>query len=685
MLLTSSLVVGVVFLSAAQICFSVDIRLPPRITESSPREIIFRDDGDVELICKAEGTPAPTIEWWKNGHVYGSEANNIFTESGVHINQLSRFDEGAFQCVAINNYGRSLSNVTMLRRAVFGSYPSPDVKDHGTLNLGDYFMLPVDKIPVFPSPSFGWFTAEDVAASVAQLVKTNDRVQIDDEGNLHFAHLEMSDGNVNNLYKCNVHNAYLDRTAGGSYSRFRVSSAAVSKRKPVRAFISHSPVVALLGKSVSLRCFFQGYPTPKLQWSKTGSSTLPAGRYDIPPYNTELKLRNIQQSDEGEYRCRASNEMETVDEFIHVDVQAEPYFERPEHRPSNINVTEGDTVTFLCNATAEPVASVQWFRNGYSLDPSAMPSRMRILSGGQKLTISEVCKYCTADRADTHTDLMVIQCNASNVHGYVFVDAYVNVLMKTMLTERPEDRQVEYNDTSTELLCSATTDDSVSLSVSWYHVYPEGPDNLVRNGTGVTVYNGTDRSRLRFQAKSYDDWLRLVGKYKCKASNGYSEDVATVQLSVTSPPLAEQTTVVAPISEEVAGASMADLWWLWLLIVLLLLLLILLICCCICCCRRCKGDTYFVDKKERQDHKDPEKELADSSLKPYHRQDVDPLKGSRASLGDSVNSGSDEDDDLNEYGDIDAGKFTEDGSFIGDYADNQRRGHSRRGVDSSYA
>ena len=34
---------------------------------------------------------------------------------------------------------------------------------------------------------------------------------------------------------------------------------------------------------------------------------------------------------------------------------------------------------------------------------------------------------------------------------------------------------------------------------------------------------------------------------------------------------------------------------------------------------------------------------------------------------------SDEDEEsLNEYGDVDAGKFTEDGSFIGDYQSEQR-------------
>ena len=51
------------------------------------------------------------------------------------------------------------------------------------------------------------------------------------------------------------------------------------------------------------------------------------------------------------------------------------------------------------------------------------------------------------------------------------------------------------------------------------------------------------------------------------------------------------------------------------------------------------------------------------------RRDSEPLKGSRASLVSSTQTGSEDDDasSLNEYGDIDAGKFNEDGSFIGDY------------------
>lgn len=43
--------------------------------------------------------------------------------------------------------------------------------------------------------------------------------------------------------------------------------------------------------------------------------------------------------------------------------------------------------------------------------------------------------------------------------------------------------------------------------------------------------------------------------------------------------------------------------------------------------------------------------------------------GVRASPPSLRKSVSDDDISLNEYGDIDAGKFTEDGSFIGDYND----------------
>jgi len=55
-----------------------------------------------------------------------------------------------------------------------------------------------------------------------------------------------------------------------------------------------------------------------------------------------------------------------------------------------------------------------------------MPERMRLSSDGTELTLYDVCKDCD----DGSSDLQVIMCNASNVHGYAFGDGYVNVLGK---------------------------------------------------------------------------------------------------------------------------------------------------------------------------------------------------------------------------------------------------------------
>ena len=56
-------------------------------------------------------------------------------------------------------------------------------------------------------------------------------------------------------------------------------------------------------------------------------------------------------------------------------------------------------------------------------------ARMEVTEDGKRLSIHELCKDCGVGE----TDLRVIQCNVSNTHGYVFADAYLNVLRKCMV------------------------------------------------------------------------------------------------------------------------------------------------------------------------------------------------------------------------------------------------------------
>lgn len=76
------------------------------------------------------------------------------------------------------------------------------------------------------------------------------------------------------------------------------------------------------------------------------------------------------------------------------------------------------------------VFTYKWLRPIHIVVVAAnLPPRVRLTRGGKQLTLLKVCKQCD----DGTSDLQVIQCNASNVHGYAFGDGYVNVLSKRRL------------------------------------------------------------------------------------------------------------------------------------------------------------------------------------------------------------------------------------------------------------
>jgi len=53
-----------------------------------------------------------------------------------------------------------------------------------------------------------------------------------------------------------------------------------------------------------------------------------------------------------------------------------------------------------------------------------LPVKYSLSADGSSLRVYNVCRDC----ADNTTDLQVIQCNASNQHGYAFTAGYLNVL-----------------------------------------------------------------------------------------------------------------------------------------------------------------------------------------------------------------------------------------------------------------
>jgi len=100
--------------------------------------------------------------------------------------------------------------------------------------------------------------------------------------------------------------------------------------------------------------------------------------------------------------------------------------------PENLELGIGDSATFECMADGNPPPQIRWYVNGvkYSaFEDERFQGRLKKKSD-TRLFLADV----------QQTDYMNVQCNASNIHGYVFSDVYLNVLQEAPTILTPPDK-----------------------------------------------------------------------------------------------------------------------------------------------------------------------------------------------------------------------------------------------------
>ena len=110
----------------------------PRITEHPSDVVVARND-PVTLQCSADGSPAPFIEWYRDGELLISSSSSSSNSGGASsrillpggalfflrvVHSRKENDAGVYWCVARNSQGWAKSrNATLtIARKLFGSF-----------------------------------------------------------------------------------------------------------------------------------------------------------------------------------------------------------------------------------------------------------------------------------------------------------------------------------------------------------------------------------------------------------------------------------------------------------------------------------------------------------------------------------------------------------------------------------
>ncbi|KAI6224569.1 hypothetical protein M3Y95_00766900 [Aphelenchoides besseyi] len=417
----------------------IDALSPPSFVDDLPNTLWFQlsdnlsgRQSKLELPCVAIGDPE-TFKWKKDGEPFVVDGvHAMWTRPGqagsIQFNNPGKEDQGFYQCFVSNAFGTAVSNRVQVRLGFLDHFPDRELRIVKAIE-GKSVSIECKPPNGVPPPTVDWVIRDKHVESVMESASESqkDRITVDEEGTLHFSYVLRNDTQTTRFFECAVSSPVLRGEYRGG-DRIQLSVQPKSPIPRTDPFILHrsaESVIVRAGETLKLSCILGGYPSTSPTWSKYGEN-LPVDRIrtDRNSGNHFLVIEDIHPEDSGTFQC------EFFGEQIHfeVTVKAAPYWESG--KPSDVTENEDDDAELHCFASGNPRPLIQWFMNGVPLhELRDNNTRRLILDDGRILRVSDIKR---------DFDTGVYQCNASNPSGFVFANAFINVLAMAPQFKSPE-------------------------------------------------------------------------------------------------------------------------------------------------------------------------------------------------------------------------------------------------------
>ncbi|XP_002051718.3 roundabout homolog 2 [Drosophila virilis] len=363
--------------------------------------------------CKAEGSPTPTIQWFKDGRELKTDAGShrimlpaggLFFLKVIHSRRES--DAGTYWCQAKNEFGVARSRNATLQVAFLRDEFRLEPQNTRVAQ-GEVALMECGAPRGSPEPQISW-RKNGQTLNLSGGGGGNKRIRIVDGGNLAIQDARQSD---DGRYQCVVKNVVGTRESATAFLKVHV-----------RPFLIRGPQnqTAVVGSSVVFQCRIGGDPLPDVLWRRTASGgNMPLRRVHILE-DRSLKLDDVTLEDMGEYSCEADNAVGSITATGILTVHAPPKFIT---RPKNQLVEIGDEVLFECQASGHPRPTLYWSVEGNSslLLPGYRDGRLEVTLTPEGRSVLSIARFAREDSGK------VVVCNALNAVGSVSSRTVVNV------------------------------------------------------------------------------------------------------------------------------------------------------------------------------------------------------------------------------------------------------------------